>query len=331
MARARCRAPARSSSPTPEPAATATSSKSAPGHPGLLALALPWEGTTAHAEVDGAASITWRRSSRSRATAARDASADEERRRPARLRARCDRGRDDAPRARVDGAAHPRRRARPRSSRSGRRRPGIAPDAAGRADAAPPRSRRSRPRSPAFDFAPNRGGVFSAHQMGSVRMGADPRTHPCDPAGRVRARDRDDRRGPGLYVGDGSLFPTGIGVNPMITVMALARRVAGASSPRPDGGGRSGGRGGCRDACAPSSGSAASARRALALGAAIRPRAVTIRATATTMTVPATTVRGVDGLAQDDRAQDDRDDRVDVGVGRRPAAAARRAACSRRP
>jgi choline dehydrogenase-like flavoprotein len=31
---------------------------------------------------------------------------------------------------------------------------------------------------------------------------------------------------PGLYVGDGSLFPTGLGVNPMITVMALARRVA---------------------------------------------------------------------------------------------------------
>jgi choline dehydrogenase-like flavoprotein len=30
----------------------------------------------------------------------------------------------------------------------------------------------------------------------------------------------------GLYVADASLFPTAIGVNPMLTVMALARRVA---------------------------------------------------------------------------------------------------------
>jgi choline dehydrogenase-like flavoprotein len=78
----------------------------------------------------------------------------------------------------------------------------------------------------AFDFAPNRGAVFSAHQMGSVRMGADRRTHPCDPWGRVRASDRSDGPIAGLYVGDGSLFPTGLGVNPMITIMALARRVA---------------------------------------------------------------------------------------------------------
>ncbi|MBA2381134.1 MAG: GMC family oxidoreductase, partial [Chloroflexi bacterium] len=75
-----------------------------------------------------------------------------------------------------------------------------------------------------FDFAPNRGSVFSAHQMGSVRMGADVRGHPCDPEGRVRTRD--GALIGGLYVGDGSLFPTGIGVNPMITIMALARRVA---------------------------------------------------------------------------------------------------------
>jgi choline dehydrogenase-like flavoprotein len=59
--------------------------------------------------------------------------------------------------------------------------------------------------------------------MGSVRMGA-PIDHPCDPEGRVRVRGGAVI--PGLYVGDGSLFPTGIGVNPMITIMALARQVA---------------------------------------------------------------------------------------------------------
>jgi choline dehydrogenase-like flavoprotein len=76
-----------------------------------------------------------------------------------------------------------------------------------------------------FDFRPNRGALFSAHQMGSVRMGANPRTDPCDPAGRVRSGSADQVVA-GLYVADASLFPTAIGANPMLTVMALARRVA---------------------------------------------------------------------------------------------------------
>jgi choline dehydrogenase-like flavoprotein len=33
----------------------------------------------------------------------------------------------------------------------------------------------------------------------------------------------------GLYVADASLFPTALGVNPMVTVMALAARVAAAA------------------------------------------------------------------------------------------------------
>jgi choline dehydrogenase-like flavoprotein len=75
-----------------------------------------------------------------------------------------------------------------------------------------------------FDFGPNRGSIFSAHQMGTLRMGADPAGHPADPRGRVRA----DATGPivrGLYVADTSTFPTGLGANPMLTVMAIARRV----------------------------------------------------------------------------------------------------------
>jgi long-chain-alcohol oxidase len=61
--------------------------------------------------------------------------------------------------------------------------------------------------------------------MGTIRMGSDPRDHPADARGRVRC----DSRGsivPGLYVADASTFPTAIGVNPMVTVMAMARRVS---------------------------------------------------------------------------------------------------------
>jgi hypothetical protein len=83
-----------------------------------------------------------------------------------------------------------------------------------------------------FDFSPNRGTVFSAHQMGTARMGADPKEHACDPYGRVRSTERPragaahDGLIKGLYVADGSLFPTAIGVNPMVTILTLAKRVA---------------------------------------------------------------------------------------------------------
>jgi choline dehydrogenase-like flavoprotein len=80
-----------------------------------------------------------------------------------------------------------------------------------------------------FEFGPNRGAVFSAHQMGTARLGADPRSYACDPRGRVRQGTGSAGRDgvvAGLYVADGSLFPTGLGLNPMLTVMALARRVS---------------------------------------------------------------------------------------------------------
>lgn len=83
-----------------------------------------------------------------------------------------------------------------------------------------------------FDFAPNRGTVFSAHQMGTARMGSDARDHVCDPWGRVRSTARprpgDANAGliKGLYIADGSLFPTALGVNTMVTILAVAKRVA---------------------------------------------------------------------------------------------------------
>ena len=77
----------------------------------------------------------------------------------------------------------------------------------------------------AMDYAPNRGSVFSAHQMGTVRLGADPSAHPADPRGRIRA-DSGGRIVRGLYVADASTFPTAAGVNPMLGIMAMARRVS---------------------------------------------------------------------------------------------------------
>ncbi|EYB69467.1 GMC oxidoreductase [Deinococcus phoenicis] len=66
-----------------------------------------------------------------------------------------------------------------------------------------------------------RGGhtVFSAHQMGTARMGQDPQTSVADPQGELHDA-------PGVWIGDTSAFPTSSGANPMITCMALARRTA---------------------------------------------------------------------------------------------------------
>jgi choline dehydrogenase-like flavoprotein len=79
-----------------------------------------------------------------------------------------------------------------------------------------------------IDSGPNRVTLFSAHQMGTARAGADPASSATDPWGRVRL----DRRGAvlrGAYVADGSLCPTPPGVNPMLTIMVLAERAARAA------------------------------------------------------------------------------------------------------
>jgi choline dehydrogenase-like flavoprotein len=60
--------------------------------------------------------------------------------------------------------------------------------------------------------------LFTAHQMGTCRMAADPRLSVCDERGAVRGCE-------GLFVADASLFPASSGVNPMITVMTMAKLV----------------------------------------------------------------------------------------------------------
>jgi choline dehydrogenase-like flavoprotein len=63
--------------------------------------------------------------------------------------------------------------------------------------------------------------LFSAHQMGTCRMGVDPETSVAGPFGELH-----DVRG--VWIGDGSAFPTPTGTNPMVSIMTLARRTAEA-------------------------------------------------------------------------------------------------------
>ena len=195
--------------------------ESAPGHPGLLALAFPWAGAAEHAELmsevgryaplvgivrdadsgrvsttrSGRARIDYRLSDRDAATARFALAKMAELARAA--------GADRLLAVATPGAWH---------EVDAERGPDAGWDA-------------FMGEIANFDFRPNRGTAFSAHQMGSARAGADPRTSATDPWGRVRADTRGATVG-GLYVADASLFPTAVGVNPMVTVMALAARVA---------------------------------------------------------------------------------------------------------
>jgi choline dehydrogenase-like flavoprotein len=69
--------------------------------------------------------------------------------------------------------------------------------------------------------------VFTAHLMGGCRMGDDPK------ASVVRSADLRHHALQNLYVIDGSVFPTSLGVNPQESIYGLARlmatRLAGAA------------------------------------------------------------------------------------------------------
>ncbi|MBW8059036.1 MAG: FAD-binding protein [Solirubrobacterales bacterium] len=77
-------------------------------------------------------------------------------------------------------------------------------------------------------FKPSELRLEAFHPMGTARIAADPRQGVCAADGSVNGVA-------GLYVADASLFPTSVGVNPMMTVIAFAKRVAAgvADSPRP--------------------------------------------------------------------------------------------------
>ncbi len=68
-------------------------------------------------------------------------------------------------------------------------------------------------------MGPNRIMMFTAHQMGTCRMGADPKTSVTNEHGEVHGVK-------GLFVCDGSLFPAASGVNPMLSIMGLAHKAS---------------------------------------------------------------------------------------------------------
>lgn len=70
-------------------------------------------------------------------------------------------------------------------------------------------------------FLPHDAVLTAVHPMGSLRMGADPATSACDGLGRMHALR-------GLFVMDGSLFPTSIGTPPQLSIYAFAMKNARA-------------------------------------------------------------------------------------------------------
>jgi choline dehydrogenase-like flavoprotein len=77
----------------------------------------------------------------------------------------------------------------------------------------------------AWGWGAGRCNYASFHIMGSARMGGSPAFSACDPSGQTW-----DARN--LYVCDGSAFPTASGVNPMISIEAIAHMNASALADR---------------------------------------------------------------------------------------------------
>jgi choline dehydrogenase-like flavoprotein len=73
-------------------------------------------------------------------------------------------------------------------------------------------------------FKPSELRLEAFHPQGTTRIAADPAEGVCASDGSVYGvRD--------LHVADASLFPTAVGVNPMMTIIAFAKRVAGGLIP----------------------------------------------------------------------------------------------------
>ena len=69
------------------------------------------------------------------------------------------------------------------------------------------------------EFKPGKVSISAAHLMGGCRMGTNPTNSVTDSWGRIHGKKN-------IYVADASLFPACSRVNPYLTIMALADRVA---------------------------------------------------------------------------------------------------------
>lgn len=69
------------------------------------------------------------------------------------------------------------------------------------------------------DWSPNEFNLYSAHPLGSCRMGEDPNSSVVN----SRCQTHDVK---GLFVIDGSVMPTSLGVNPQMTILAIAEKSA---------------------------------------------------------------------------------------------------------
>ncbi len=72
--------------------------------------------------------------------------------------------------------------------------------------------------------------LITAHPLGGCPMGDDYLQGAVDPFGRVFAGDGSVHKG--LYVTDGSVIPSALGVNPFLTISALTERFAAAQDSR---------------------------------------------------------------------------------------------------
>jgi cholesterol oxidase len=74
------------------------------------------------------------------------------------------------------------------------------------------------------------GALTTVHPLGGCPMGSDAGSGVVDADGRVFDPRGANARHDGLYVADGAVMPTSLGVNPLLAIASLAERMAARMS-----------------------------------------------------------------------------------------------------